>query len=79
MDCDKLVTIKMENIICTCHQQTAFDHQCCHELCAEGGFDIDRFGHRWLNEKTFQQMHPTFWLDDHLPLLLTDDASAEET
>jgi hypothetical protein len=45
----------------------AFDYQCCHEICSEGGLDIERFGHYWLNKKTFQQMHPTFWLNDPLP------------
>jgi hypothetical protein len=57
----------------------AFDHQCCHKLCSEGAFDIERFGRRWLNEKILQQIHPTFWLQDHLPANKEDEASVEET
>jgi hypothetical protein len=78
-DYDKLVSIKMGKR-CTCYQQTAFDHQCCHKLCSEGAFYIERFDCRWLNEKTFQQIHPNFWLVDHLPEYLNkeDEASIEE-
>jgi hypothetical protein len=31
-----------------------------------GGFNFERFGRRWLNKNTFQQMHPTFWLNGYL-------------
>jgi hypothetical protein len=78
MDCDKVVTIQTGQR-CTCYQHTAFDHQCCHEICSEGGFDNQRFGRRRLNEKTFQQMHSTFWLNNHLPACTNkdDDASVD--
>jgi hypothetical protein len=66
MDCDRLVVIQPGDR-CTCQRRIAFDHQCCHELCLEGGFDTERFGRRWLNEKAFQQHHPNVWLEDHLP------------
>jgi hypothetical protein len=66
MQCDKLVTIQVGNR-CSCYRRQAFDHQCCHEMRAQGGFNIERFGSRWLNEKTFQQLNPTFWREDHLP------------
>jgi hypothetical protein len=72
MDCTKVVSIKKGDR-CSCYRRTAFDHQCCHEICSDGGFDIERFGHHWLKKKTFQQMHPSFWLDDHLPACSNKD------
>jgi hypothetical protein len=32
-----------------------------------------RDGHCWLNKKTFHQMHPAFWLNDHLPACSNKD------
>jgi hypothetical protein len=69
MDCDKLVTIKVGKR-CMCYRKMTFDHQCCHEMCSEGGFDIERL-------KNFQQMHPTFWLNDHLPACSNNDTEEE--
>jgi hypothetical protein len=77
MEGNKLVTIQVGNR-CSCYQQMVFDHQCCHEMRSEGGFNIERFGRRWLNEKTFQHCNPTFWLKDHLRACSTrDDAEAD--
>ena len=70
MESENLVVIQAGRR-CSCFQRMAFDHQCCHEMCSEGGFDIERFGHRWLNEKTFQQLNPTLWMKDHLPACST--------
>ena len=77
MDCEKLVSIQ-PGARCNCLRRIAFDHQCCHELCSEGGiFDMKRFGLRWLNDKTFQQVHPNFWLPAHLPAFTNTEVGVE--
>jgi hypothetical protein len=38
---------------CSCEGRLAFNHQCHHELCRDGKFDLSKYSTRWLNRKTF--------------------------
>jgi hypothetical protein len=48
-------------------------------MYSEGGFNIERSGRHWPNEKTFQQMNPTFWLKDHLLAYSNRDKEDEDS
>ena len=50
--CEELSVMK-NNARCSCHRQTAFNHQCRHELCKDGKLDLDKYSPRWLNHRTF--------------------------
>jgi hypothetical protein len=65
MDNDKLVTIQAGNQ-CSCYQQMAFDHQCCHEMHSEGGFNIPPAESHLLAER------------DHLPACSNKDVPLKD-
>jgi hypothetical protein len=66
---------------CTCQCRVAFNHQCRHELCIDGKFELAKYSTRWLKCKSFNEISPSINLQlspahhHQTPALGDDDPS----